>query len=82
MLKGFWLMEEMEIILEEVYEFIQKVFEELCKKGFIIYDFDDVEIEMDGFGFGGVYFEVWVFIVLEFWGVDYCFFWLGGGSMK
>lgn len=54
----------------------------MCKKGFIIYDFDDVEIEMDGFGFGGIYFEVKVFIILEFCGVDYCFFWLGGGSMK
>ncbi len=82
MLKGLRSTEEMEIILEEAHESTQKAFEELRKKGLTTYDFDDVEIEMDGFGLGGAHPEVRVFTAPELRGADYRFPRSGGGSMK
>ncbi|WP_282778955.1 M56 family metallopeptidase [Phaeodactylibacter xiamenensis] len=82
MLKGLRSTEEMEIILEEAHESTQRAFEELRKKGLTTYDFDDVEIEMDGFGLGGTHPEVKVFTTPELRGADYRFPRPGGGSMK
>jgi beta-lactamase regulating signal transducer with metallopeptidase domain len=82
MLKGLRSTEEMEIILKEAHESTQKAFEELRKKGLTTYDFEDVEIEMDGFGLGGTHPEVKVFTTPELRGADYRFPRPGGGSMK
>ena len=82
MLKGLRSTEEMEIILEEAHETSRKAFEELHKKGLRSYDFEDVEIEMEGFGLDGTHPEVRVFTAPELRSTEYRFPRPGGGSMK